>query len=88
MALEAWATTRPTPGSQTSGSASGPGRSATTRASSGQAPARASSTRPVVRRTREEGRQTTALPAASAEAATRVGTQTGELAACQPSTTP
>ena len=54
----------------------------------GHAPASASSTMPVVARTREEGRQTTALPAASAEAATRVGTQTGELAACQPSTTP
>ena len=39
-------------------------------------------------RTREEGRATTALPATSAEAATTVGTHTGELAACQPSTTP
>ena len=38
VALEAWATTSPTPGSQTSGSASGPGRSATTSASAGQAP--------------------------------------------------
>ena len=57
-------------------------------ASSGQAPRRASSTSIVVRRTREEGRQTTAFPATRAEEATSVGTQTGELAACQPSTTP
>ena len=88
VAVPAWVTTACTPGSQTSGSAAGPGRSATTSASAGQGPARASSTSPVVARVREEGRQTTALPATSAEAATTVGTQTGELAACQPSTTP
>ena len=57
-------------------------------APSGQGPASAASTRPVVARAREEGRASTALPATSAEAATSVGTQTGELAACQPSTTP
>ena len=88
MRVEAWATTAWIPGSQTSGSASVPGRSITTIASRGQAPASAASTRPLVRRAREDGRATTALPPASAEAATSVGTQMGELAACQPSTTP
>ena len=58
------------PGAGPSGSASAPGRSATTTASSGHAPRRASSTSIVVRRTREEGRQTTAFPAARAEEAT------------------
>ena len=48
MALEAWATTAWTPGSATSGSGLGPGRSTTMIAPSGQAPARAASTRPVV----------------------------------------
>ena len=86
--MEAWATTACTPGSQTSGSASGPGASTTVTASCGQAEAIASSTRPVVTRVRDEGRASTALPPARAEAATRVGTHTGELAACQPSTTP
>ena len=54
----------------------------------GHAEPSASSTSAPVRRAREEGRARTALPPASAEAATTVGTHTGELAACQPSTTP
>ena len=88
VALEEWATTAWTPGCQMSGSASGPGRSAIAIAPAGQASASAASTRPLVARAREEGRATTALPATSADAATTVGTHTGELAACQPSTTP
>ena len=86
--MEAWATTAWTPGSQTRGSASGPGRSTTVTAPAGQAAAIASSTSPVVVRVREEGRARTLLPPARALAATRVGTHTGEFAACQPSTTP
>ena len=45
-------------------------------------------TRPVVSRTRRDGREITLLPATSADAATTVGTHTGEFAACQPNTTP
>ena len=88
VAVEAWATTAWTCSSQTSGSAAGPGRSTRTTAPAGQGPARASSTSAPAAAAREEGRASTALPATSAEAATTVGTQIGELAACQPSTTP
>ena len=88
MVVDAWVTTAWTPGSHTNGSASGPGSSTTTIASAGQGPARAPRTSAVVRRARLAGRARSALPATSAEAATTVGTQTGELAACQPSTTP
>ena len=88
MAVEAWVTTALTSGSQTSGSASRPGSATTTIASAGQGSARAARTSAVVLRARLAGRDRRALPATSAEAATTVGTQIGELAACQPSTTP
>ena len=88
MPVDACVTTAWTPGSHTSGSASAPGRSTTTTASAGQGPARASRTSAVVPRARLAGRARIAFPATSADAATTVGTQTGELAACQPSTTP
>ena len=89
MAVEAWATTACTPGSAISRSAcSGGARSSTASAPAGQASASARSASPLVRAVRREGRQTTALPPTSAEAATSVGTHTGELAACQPNTTP
>jgi len=48
----------------------------------------ASSTRAVVDPTLRDGRASTALPPANADAAMSVGTQMGELAECHPNTTP
>ncbi len=88
VTVEAWATITSTSAATSSDRTAPRSQVAIARAPAGHAAPNAVSTCVLVRATRLEGRQTTALPATSADMLTTVGTQIGEFAECRPRTTP